>query len=368
MLFFSSSVGDGFGGDYIYTKQISSTINSVENLSIIKIEHIKLAYIPIIFIFFPLLVLIPFMWRPMYRYKNIVTVLRNIRKGNDTLVIDHFRNAWVILLCFIFKAKKVVLVTHNIENQIAKECYLNKNIYVRIFYYFEYLKIKFWENLIFKYVSSITTITEEDAVNIKQYADKITVIKPFYDCRNINKNIILNDRMECLIVGSFNWKIKQENLMALLNEFHVSNRPKNFEIIIAGTMPDFFSKLITSSFEFVTLRLNYSSLDDLVNISRLAIAPDQIGGGFKLKILDYFYLGLPVFGLKGSMNGISSNARGVKSYGNYSLLVKGVLKQITEQDYLSDMSINNQRILRDCFSEGIMEQQVKNLLNRTNEI
>ena len=368
MLFFSSSVGNGFGGDYIYTKQISNTINSMENLLIIKIEHIKLAYIPIIFIFCPLLVFIPFMWRPMYRYKNIVTVLRNISKDNDTLVIDHFRNAWILLFCFLFKAKKVILVTHNIENQIAKECYLNKNIYVRVFYYFEYLKIRFWENIIFKYVSSITTITEEDAVNIKQHVDKITVIKPYYACRNINENITLNEGMKCLIVGSFNWKIKQENLMALLNEFHVSDRPKNFEILIAGTMPDFLSKLIISSFEFVTLRLNYSSLDDLVNISRLAIAPDQVGGGFKLKILDYFYLGLPVFGLKGSMNGISSSAKGVKSFSSYSLLVRGVLTQITDHANLSVMSINNQRLLRDCFSEDMMEQQIENLLNRTNEI
>lgn len=363
MLFFSSSVGTGFGGDYIYTKQMSDAISLYKDLFIIKIEHVKLEYIAIIFFMFPLLIFFPFMWRPMCRYHNIVSVLRNIKNCNDPIIIDHFRNAWIVLLCLLFKDKKIIIITHNIEHLIAKECYLNKSIYIRFFYYFEYLKIKFWENIIFNYVDALTTITEEDAANINEYSEKVLVIKPYYENSNIKKSILLSNDEKCLIVGSFNWKIKQDNLLALLHEFKMLDKPKDFEIIIAGTMPDYLSTLIRNDFSFVKLRLNYPNIDYLMNISRLAIAPDQVGGGFKLKILDYFYLGLPVFGLVGSMNGINRNARGIKLFRSYTDLAQGVLKYILDQDKLLFMSKQNQSLLSNSFDKENMVQQIRNLLN-----
>jgi len=364
MLFFSSSVGAGFGGDFIYTRQISNIINSMTDSLIIKIEHIKFKYIPIIFLLCPLFILFPFMWRPMFRYKNIATVLSHLNNGKDTIVVDHFRNAWVILFCLVFRDKKVILITHNIEYMIAKENYLTKKIFIRFFYYFEYLKIKFWENIVFKYVDDITTITEEDANTVSLYSAKISVVKPYYEKVKQERNISLSEDAKCLIVGSFNWKIKQDNLITLLKAFKLSEKPDNFEIVIAGTMPEFFSKLICQKFSFVKLRLNYSNIDDLINISRLAIAPDQVGGGFKLKLLDYFYLGLPVFGLEHSMNGIDSNTIGVDRFSRYASLVDGVLLSINDIEKLDVMSKSNQNLLRNCFTKEVMEQQFKDLLYR----
>lgn len=364
MLFFSSSVGEGFGGDFTYTRQISIALKSVSRLLIIKIEQIQLKSSPFIVLLLPLFVVFPYMWRPMFRYKNTKTVIRHINERHQMIVIDHFRNAWIILLLLLVGQRQILLVTHNIEHKIAKDSYLRKSIFIRFIYYFEYLKIIFWEKVIFKYVCAITVITEEDAEGMKLYSDKIMVVKPHKQVASCDKPRSLSRSLRALVIGSFNWKIKQDNLIALLETFDLAEKPAGFEILIAGSMPKPFSKRLIKRFSFVSLSLDYSQIDEFLNIARLAIAPDQVGGGFKLKVLDYFYLGLPVFGLKKSMNGINIDAQGVSNYDDYTALVDGVLSDIGNIDKLCNMSKSNQALLRDTFSRDAMGKKLKDLISR----
>ena len=364
MLFFSSSVGKGFGGDFIYTRQISIALKSVSRLLIVEIKQIQLKNTPFILLFLPLFIVFPYMWRSMCWYKNTKTVIRHINEYDQMIVIDHFRNAWIVLPLLLVGRRQILLVTHNIEHMIAKENCIGKSIFIRPIYYFEYLKILFWEKIIFKYASAITAITEEDADGMRTYSDKIMVVKPHKQVANHYKSMSLSGSLTALIVGSFNWKIKQDNLIVLLEAFDQAERPTGFEILIAGSMPKSFSKRLIGQFSFIKLSLDYLQIDEFLNIARLAIAPDQVGGGFKLKVLDYLYLGLPVFGLEKSMNGINIEAQGVSKYADYIALVDGVLLDIRNIDKLLKMSKSNVALLRDTFSEDAMEKQLKDLISR----
>jgi glycosyltransferase involved in cell wall biosynthesis len=364
MLFFSSSVGKGFGGDFIYTRQITTALKSVSELLIVKIKQIQLKNNPFLLVCLPLFFIFPYMWRPMFRLENSRMAIKHISELHPMIVIDHFRNAWVILLLLLVGQRQIFLVTHNIEHMIAKENYAGKSIFIRYLYYFEYLKLRFWEKIIFKKVSFITAITEEDAEEMRSYCDNIMVVKPYKKLANYDASISLSQSLTALIIGSFNWKIKQDNLISLLETFDLAERPAGFEILIAGSMPKSFSTRLIKKFSFVKLSLDYSQIDVFLNIARLAIAPDQVGGGFKLKVLDYLYLGLPVFGLEKSMNGINVEAQGVIKSNDYPALVDSVLSDIENIDKLQNMSKCNQELLRDTFSQDVMEKQLKDLISR----
>jgi glycosyltransferase involved in cell wall biosynthesis len=97
-----------------------------------------------------------------------------------------------------------------------------------------------------------------------------------------------------LLVGSYGWVVKQENLRRFLAEADPVFAANGIALDVVGRMPDSLRDALRPGLRATTLHGFVDDVSPLLRAARLAVVPEVIGGGFKLKFLDYLFGRLPV--------------------------------------------------------------------------
>tara|TARA_R110001583_G_scaffold33308_2_gene112496 strand:- start:3255 stop:3845 length:591 start_codon:yes stop_codon:yes gene_type:complete len=104
------------------------------------------------------------------------------------------------------------------------------------------------------------------------------------------------------IVGSFLWHVKQKNLMEILEAFRDSNEA-GVIVRVAGKMTNEFRLSCLERYPFIEIIPNFENVNLVLKDVRMALVLERVGGGFKLKTLDYIFNRIPVVAYKESING-----------------------------------------------------------------
>jgi glycosyltransferase involved in cell wall biosynthesis len=141
-----------------------------------------------------------------------------------------------------------------------------------------------------------------------------------------------------VLVGSFKWIVKQQNLRELINAADELFHSKGISLDIVGEVPEeviqsFAGRLLATHF--------HGFVDDFHPLflrARIAIVPEVVGGGFKLKILDYIFGGLPVATLSQAAAGLSESIRSsFIQADSLDDLVAAVVENIDNYAYLKEI-------------------------------
>jgi glycosyltransferase involved in cell wall biosynthesis len=370
----SSNIADATSGDNIYSSQIFNGLTNVVD----KDELILLSFnkqnirIPLVKFILkaPILILgilLPYMWLSNITLHNLRLLVKESRNC-DIFLIDHFRCAWIIpfiSILLIFKSKKYVYFSHNIESDISRIAMMHeKSLYKIIFHKFEYYKLIFWEFFTYKFICKSTYITDFDLKRAKKNHDKnISItLTPYATFDPLEYTVDHKDRIyDILILGSFHWNIKQQNLFKFLDHLakYIDEMP--IRVLIAGSSPLNVRDIIYTNYSFATFLGDFSSLDEITHLSRLAVCIDEVGGGFKLKILDYLYMGMPIAGMRSALEGIPSSL-GVNKFDNFSELIDFIYKIHHNNALLNAMSVSNATLYKGMFSKVTFTDKLHNLL------
>jgi len=76
------------------------------------------------------------------------------------------------------------------------------------------------------------------------------------------------------------------------------------ELHVVGVIPEPLLARLKSRFPRVVFRGFVDDLSEEFRNARVALVPEEIGGGFKLKILDYIFSRMPVAAVGAALNGI----------------------------------------------------------------
>ena len=171
----------------------------------------------------------------------------------------------------------------------------------------------------------------------------------------------MNDNL--IVIGSFLWNSKKDNLLSFLNACKKHNFEK--KVIVAGKMTDSLCALITKKYPFVDVVRDFCSLDDLKGLAGIGICPDFVGGGFKLKVFDYYKLGLPILSVRGGSSGVPEEI--IPQYSDYDVLIREANKFILSQCELANLREKQFDYFRNRHAFDFFAKKIVQNLNRVIE-
>lgn len=229
------------------------------------------------------------------------------QKKYDFIFINHFKMLFTLDSLLNIDKKKIVYISHNAEYLLNRNIFLfDKNIFNRLIYFNEYIKTFFYEKSQLKRLEKVITICENDEKALK----KLTITPSYFICRPVFElpTEKLSDKTKSynnvIVAGSFTWNPKFKNLWYFLKAHNSKKILSTKKIYVVGQIPnEKISKLKKFTNVIVTGRV--SSLEDYYSKCKIAIVPEKLGGGFKLKIIEAAVNKSLIIAVKGAI--INSN-------------------------------------------------------------
>ncbi|WP_369726028.1 glycosyltransferase [Bradyrhizobium sp. LLZ17] len=227
----------------------------------------------------------------------------------DWIVIDHAYSSG--LLPLILQARKhasICYVAHNAEGKIRPEIARHfGNPLRRIVMGLDAEKYRRLENRILEVADAVICITESDAVYFKQLTKSIHVAPPVYlGHANPARSIEASCPRSLLLLGEFEWIAKQKNLELIVEALLPSLKQLGVTLDVVGSV----SQAIRNRYAHDGSNLNFhgrvADISPFLRGSRGGLVADLLGGGFKLKVMDYAFERLPIFGIRQALAGTTS--------------------------------------------------------------
>lgn len=288
-------------------------------------------------------------------YRRILR--RELEQPWDVIVLDSYGSGWALEACVRARraaaGKKPVLVyfSHNHEENLWRVMARDSRgtPLKKAALWLNYRKVRRLERRLLENVDLVTAITDEDAGAYAGQAERkpVIVLTPGYSGWVApEREIDGNSPRRVILVGSFRWAIKQENLRRFLEIADRRFMQQGLHLDVIGDVPHaLLNELrpLTAATEF------HGFVDDVApffNAATMAVVPEFIGGGFKLKYLDYIFGRVPVAS-------IGSAAAGLPEAIRRNILCRDDLKQLVDAivEFAGKPGQLN-RMQREAFSEA----------------
>jgi glycosyltransferase involved in cell wall biosynthesis len=148
------------------------------------------------------------------------------------------------------------------------------------------------ERHIARTVDLVTAITTEDAARFAADAPQTAsvVLTPGYDGA-VSQRTVIDAAVprNVVMVGNYKWVAKSENLRQFVAAADAAFHAKGITLHVVGSMSDSLADELRRSTRATVL---HGFVDDIAPHfanARMAVVPEEMGGGFKLKFLDYIF-------------------------------------------------------------------------------
>ncbi|MCP3460067.1 glycosyltransferase [Bradyrhizobium sp. CCGUVB23] len=224
----------------------------------------------------------------------------------DWIVIDHaYSSGFLDIILSRRQAASICYVAHNAEGLIRREIARNfDNPARRLLMGYDARKYRNQEDKILQFADAVICITDEDASYFGRSVKRTYVLPPVFLGKATPARAMTSDTPRALLLlGSFEWVAKQRNLDILIDSLLSQFKLNGISLNVVGGVP----KPLRDRYESLKSHLVFHGrLPDISEIAcrcRAGLVPELFGGGFKLKMLDYAFARLPIFGLKNAIAG-----------------------------------------------------------------
>lgn len=171
-----------------------------------------------------------------------------------------------------------------------------------------------------------------------------------------------------VIVGSFQWIAKQMNLERFMAEASEAFVKHDIELHIIGFVPKDVQSRLSQRFPFAHFRGFVTDLGKEFQCARIALVPEETGGGFKLKTLDYIFNRIPVAAIDSALNGITEELKSNFIIANdLKDLVVQIVQTIDDLDRLNTMQRKAFSISEGLFDWDHNGRQLLNVVETVRE-
>jgi hypothetical protein len=153
----------------------------------------------------------------------------------------------------------------------------------------------------------VTCITAEDRDRFVRggSSGRLVVVPPGYDgavqpTRQIDGDV----PRRAVLLGNTLWRVKRENLLRFLEVADPVLATARVELIVAGPSPP---ELVATLAPRLRATRFVGAVDDVAAVlrtARVGVVAEPVGGGFKMKSLDYVFNRVPIAALAGSIAGL----------------------------------------------------------------
>lgn len=233
--------------------------------------------------------------------KEVTEILQ--KEKYDAIFVNMFRLSYLIEYIKVFSGTKI-FISHNLETQLSRSTYIyQSNPIKKLAYYLDYLKTQYYERKYISQFDCITTICDVDKELFQKFIPNkpIEVLPPVIDIDNCK---ISTEKVEdkFIICGAFHWGPKYVNLKLLLKASNISRfKESKHELMIVGRANQRDVDYVNKNFPGVHMTGPVESVIPYYEKARIAIVPELVGGGFKLKIAEAVQYNKPIVAIKGSV-------------------------------------------------------------------
>ncbi len=236
-----------------------------------------------------------------------------LRERWDAVVIDHLQMGWVIDRVGSARAAGrigcVLHVSHNHETSVRERAALvsGSGRLHRAILRLDALKVRRLERAVVGAADLVTCITAEDLDRFVGGGSvgRLVVVPPGYDgavrpARQIGADV----PRRAVLLGNSLWRVKRENLLRFLVIADPVLAIAGVELIVAGPSPP---ELVATLAPRLRATRFVGAVDDVAAVlrtARVGIVAEPVGGGFKMKSLDYVFNRVPIAALSGSIAGL----------------------------------------------------------------
>ncbi|MCI0753678.1 glycosyltransferase [Teichococcus vastitatis] len=233
----------------------------------------------------------------------------------DAVIVDQYGMGWVLRQKRIFGGNPVfVFITHDHEESvtgmqwrdntasIGKRLYLGQN----------YAKTRWFERWIARNSDLVTTITQHDAGLFAANAPGVPMLPlvPGYDgVRAPERSIGPGTPRAVVLFGSYRSSAKQANLRLFLEQADPVLSRAGVEIRVVGDMPADFRRSLEGRYKAARFTGFVDDPAPHLAAARMAVVAEPIGGGFKMKLLEYVFNRVPVAGLAVCASGLPDSVQ-----------------------------------------------------------
>ena len=278
---------------------------------------------------------------------DAIGAVRELTRKNDYdwVVIDIGAMGWALrpLKTALKRGTKLLYLSHNHEKHTRMMVALGmRNPVMRMALLYDAFKYGLMEDRIVRAASLVCTITREDgeAYAADKVQARILLAPPGYDgIRLLGREIDETTPRRIVILGHFNWVAKQENLLRFVQAAMPVLEAAGVGISIIGHVGQ---KLITKIQSFNQDIEFLGRADDLHSAlrqaGRIGVVAENLGGGFKMKTLDYVFNGLPLAGLEVALTGMPlTSGVGMIGAGDFEDLANKVVQVVDDFPLLNKM-------------------------------
>jgi len=220
------------------------------------------------------------------------------------VVFDHIATAWALFPLLRWQRATgrrvpLVYVSHNHEATLrpAAARRMRINPVMKAALRIDGQKYATLERRVVKAVDLVTAITEEDRVRYLGDAPEKPVItlSPGHSGKpNLDRVIDTTTPRRVVTAGSFEWIVKQQNLVDFIRVADPLFTKAGVTLHVVGRAAPEFIGGIKSWARSCTFTGPVAAIEPHLEDARMAAMAEQVGGGFKLKMLDYVFGGLPI--------------------------------------------------------------------------
>ena len=236
-----------------------------------------------------------------------------LRERWDVIVIDGLQTGWVVSDLARARPCCVVYVAHNHETSMRSQIARStpwKSLR-RPVLELDAIKTRRLESELLRRSDVVSSISAEDLDRFRQQAPQAhhVLVPPGWSApAEPRPSVDMADRPRRVgILGSFEWHAKQEGLRRFLAVADPKFAQADIELVIAGNVPEGFRRTLgdlraTSFLGWV------ENPADVLASCRIGAIAEPLGGGFKLKALDYVFSDVVVATLSHSAAGLPFNS------------------------------------------------------------
>jgi glycosyltransferase involved in cell wall biosynthesis len=223
----------------------------------------------------------------------------------DAVLIDFYAMGWVAPILRRHRATapgrppRLVYVSHQYEQELRAEVARDHvgSPAMRLALSLDAYKAAQLERRLVADCDLITAITERDREKFLQDAPTTPVLtlSPGYEGAPAPAWRIGPDTpRQVILAGAFNWIAKKRNFRRFLDAAEGPFREAGIKILLVGQAePDFIAEIMGRS-QICAFTGFVPEIAPYLQQGRIGLMPDEVGGGFKLKYLDYVFASLPI--------------------------------------------------------------------------
>ena len=265
----------------------------------------------------------------------------------DAIVLDGYGTGWALKACLQYRGRRsrtrLIHVSHNHEERLWRGMARDSRVSLprKLALWQNYYKVRALERRIVRSVDLLTTITEEDGASLggELGPERTLTLTPGYEGLVAGERRIgVDTPRRVILMGSFRWVVKQENLERFIALADPSFFQNGIELDVVGDVPPKLLATLRRQCRATRFHGFVEDVADLFAGARIAVVPEVFGGGFKLKFLDYFFARVPVATLSQAAAGLPQELREqTMARDSLSALVEAIISNIDRVDELNCM-------------------------------